>query len=550
MTTEILAAHQIGVPILSLILFIPFAAALFVWAVQHDLAARWITCAAMLSVLALSLVVWHQFERGTASFQFAERSEWIGPLGIGYHIAVDGISLLFVILTALLALFMLISSWQTVTHSVRNYLICLLLLETTTLGVFVSLDLILFFFFWEVMLIPIFFLIKVWGQGERDYTALKYLLYTLAGSVLMLVAITILHLNHRAYAEAHGLAQTASFDFLHFLQTPLSPSLQLWVFVFFFFGFAVKGPILPFHTWMPSVLVHSPVAVGVALAGIKLGTYGFLRFSLPLAPVASQQLSWLVMTLALIGVIYGAVIALMQHDLRRLIAYSSISHLGLVAVGLFALNFRGLQGGLLHMLSLGVSTGAFFFFIGYLEQRRCSTRLEDLGGVVKEMPILATFLFIILLSMLGLPSTNLFVSEFLILLGAFEAHWSYALIGVLGIILGAAYLLWWFERAMFGPAPTASPAPSGNPPTTDLTRQELAVAVPLVALIFWIGLYPAPFLRVINPSISAVVERLQSQPTIVKQTGPAAPADGQIDAELTSASTSSESSRQGEATRL
>jgi NADH-quinone oxidoreductase subunit M len=505
MTTEILAAHQIGFPILSLMLFLPLIGALLVWAVRDERTARRIALAAMAAVAALGVLLWLRFERGTASFQFAEYGAWIGPLGIGYHLGVDGISLLFVILTALLSLFMLIGSWTTITASVRHYLICLLALEATTIGVFLSLDLVLFFFFWEIMLLPLFFLIKVWGGNDRDYSALKYLLYTLAGSVLMLVSIVILHLNDHAHALDHGITPDRSFDLLRLLQTPLDSSLQTWVFIFFFFGFAVKGPIVPFHTWMPNVLTAGPVAVGVALAGIKLGTYGLLRFSLPLAPVASTQLAGIVILLALIGIIYGAVIALMQRSVRRLIAYSSISHLGMIALGLFALNFRGLQGGLLQMINLGVSTSVFIFLIGFLEERRRGSDLGDLGGVAKQLPVLSTFLLIALLSMLALPGTNLFIGEFLILLGAFEAHWLYAVVGVIGVVLGAAYLLWWYERAIF------NGSPASQAPVADLTRRELAVVVPLTLLIFWIGLYPGPLLRVINPSISAVVERLQAQ---------------------------------------
>jgi len=532
MTGEILAVHQIGFPILSLILFLPLIGAALIWGIDHEGIARRIAVGAMAGTAALALLLWFAFQRGTASFQFAEHSDWIGPLGISYHLGVDGISLLFVILTALLSLGMLIATWNTITLSPRHYLICLLALETTTLGVFLSLDLVLFFFFWEIMLLPLFFLIKVWGGGvSRDYNALKYVLYTLAGSVLMLVAIVILHLNDHAHALAVGASPGRSFDLLRLLETPLSPSLQFWVFLFFFFGFAVKGPIVPFHTWMPGVLMDSPVAAGVALAGIKLGTYGLLRFSLPLAPVASQQLAWIVVALALIGIIYGAVIALMQRQVRRLVAYSSISHLGMVALGLFALNFRGLQGGMIQMINLGVSTSAFFFLIGFLEQRRRSSDLPDLGGVARQTPVLATLLLIVLLSMLGLPGTNLFIGEFLILLGAFEAHWLYAAVGVIGVVLGAAYLLWWSERAIFGLPPrglgasptekqsfSGIPSPHGPPHliTADLTGRELAVALPLVALVFWIGLYPAPLLRVINPSISAIAARLHTQPVVAE----------------------------------
>jgi len=518
MTSEILAGNQIGFPILSLILLLPLIGAVIIWAVNDAAVAKKIAAAAMGGAAALALLLWFAFQRGTAAFQFAEYGDWIGPLGIGYHLGVDGISLLFVIMTTLLSLGMLTATWNTITGSVRYYLICLLALETTTLGVFLSLDLVLFFFFWEVMLLPLFFLIKVWGGGNKDYNALKYVLYTLAGSVLMLVAIVILHLNDHAHALANGVSPGRSFDLLRLLQTPLSPALQFWVFLFFFFGFAVKGPIIPFHTWMPGVLMDSPVAVGVALSGIKLGTYGLLRFSLPLAPAASQEFAWLMATLALIGVIYGAVIALMQRQVRRLVAYSSISHLGMVALGLFALNFRGLQGGLIQMINLGVSTSAFFFMIGFLEQRRRSSELSDLGGLARQTPVLATFLLIVLFSMLGLPGTNLFIGEFLILLGAFEANWFYAAVGVIGVVLGAAYLLWWSERAVFGVVPQS--AQQTAQPVADLSKRELAVALPLVALVFWIGLYPAPFLRVINPSISAVAERLHAAQPVMAEAAP------------------------------
>ncbi len=352
------------------------------------------------------------------------------------------------------------------------------------------------------MLIPSYFLIKVWGAERKEYAALKFMIYNLAGSVLMLIGIAILFLNYHDYAFGQAWRVTYSTDLIQLLTVPIGVDKQIAVFILFFFAFAVKTPMVPFHTWLPDVLYSGPVAASVVLAGIKLGTYGFLRFSLPLAPEAAFMFVPWMMAFGLIAILYGGVIALMQSDLKRMMAYSSVGHLGFVVVGLFALNFRGLQGSLIQMLNLGITTAGLFFIIGFLMNRRLPTQVSRLGGLAKPFPVLASVALILALSSIGLPGTSGFVGEFLILLGAFEVHWFYAAVAVLGIIIGAAYMLWMYEQAIFGK--TDEEKVKG---LKDFNLREWAVSAVLVVLVFWIGIYPAPFLKVVNPSVDALVER-------------------------------------------
>jgi NADH-quinone oxidoreductase subunit M len=379
-------------------------------------------------------------------------------------------------------------------------------LQTTMIGVFVSLDMVLFFVFWELMLIPSYFMIRLWGTEGREYAAIKYVVYTLLGSVLMLVGIVILYLQHYRFASVHGMGSALSFDLLDWMQMrnfmPLD--VQIAVFVFLFFGFAFKTPIIPFHTWMPNALYSGPIAMSVILAGVKLGTFGFVRYSIPLVPDAARAALPIMMWLGLIGILYGAYIAIMQADFRKLLAYSSISHLGYVVIGIFALTYQGIQGGLIQMINLGISTAGLFFFAGFLWTRRMTLTISEFGGLAKTMPLLATFLLIMIFSSIGLPGTNGFIGEFLILLGAFKAHWIYGTVGVLGVILSAVYMLWFYERAIFGPV--TKPV---NERLPDLNARELAITLPLVALVFWIGIYPSPFLHRINGSVEALHARLQ-----------------------------------------
>ncbi len=519
MMQEMFADQQIGLPLLTVVTFLPLLGALVIWAIRDTGWAWRIGLGVAAADFLLSLPLFFAFTLDSSAMQFVERYSWIPWLGISYHLGVDGISMLFVVLTAMLGLLIVVYSRHVITDRVRGYLMALFALQTTMLGVFVSLDLVLFFLFWELMLIPSYFMIRLWGGEGREYASIKYVLYTLLGSVLMLVGIIILFLHHWAFADIHG--QGPSFDFLDLLRTPMSLKTQIIIFIFFFFGFAFKTPLVPFHTWMPDVLLAGPIAMSVILAGIKLGTFGFVRFSLPLLPDASRALLPVLMVLGLIGIIYGAYIALMQTDFRKLLAYSSISHLGYVALGIFALTYQGIQGGIIQMINLGITTAGLFFFAGFLWTRRQTLTIADFGGLAKGMPLLATFFLIIVFSSIGLPGTNGFIGEFLILFGAFKAHWLYGAVGVVGVILGAAYLLWFYERAIFGKV--TKPA---NEDLRDLSARELAIALPLLALIFWIGVYPSPFLHRINGSVETLHARLN--PTATMAAGLRAAAKGAV----------------------
>ena len=501
---EISAIEQAGYPILSVLVFLPILVSLVILWLKDDRLIRNIGLATTVLVLLLSLQLYFSFVPGTAAVQFGEDHSWIAPLGVHYHLGVDGISVFFVLLTTLLSFLIMLYSLDEARERLKTYVFCILSLLGIVIGIFSAQDLVLFFFFWEIMLLPSYFLIKLCGVDGRESAAFKYIVYNLAASVLMLVGIAILFLNYHDYALAQGWQFAYSTDLQRLLAVPLDIDKQVWVFIFFLFGFAVKAPISPFHTWLPDVLTSGPVAASVILAGIKLGTYGFLRFSLPLAPEASVMMVPLMMSLGLIAILYGGVIALMQTDIKRMMAYSSVGHLGFVVIGLFALNFRGLQGSLIQMLNLGITTAGIFFLIGYMVNRRLPTDIRRLGGLAKPLPILATMMLIVVLTSVGLPGTNGFVGEFLILLGAFEAHWIYAAIGVLGIILGAAYMLYMYEQGIFGKTDEAK-----SRGLKDLSLREGFVGGLLIFIIFWVGIYPAPILNIINPSIEGIVQRLE-----------------------------------------
>lgn len=510
-------------PILSCILFLPVAGAAVLWLFDdEDLIRTW-ALGFVLVEFALSLFVLLYFVPDSAAMQFSEHVRWVPALGISYHLAVDGISVLFVGLTAFLTILIVIYSWDTVRHQVKLYMMALLALETTTMGVFVSVDLILFFVFWELMLIPSYFLIKLWGGGaERHYAALKYVLYTLFGSVFMLVGIALLNINYHQWATLHHLEPAYSFDLLELLTVPIPLQQQVLIFWLMFLGFAFKAPVFPFHTWLPDALLEGPIGMAVVLSGLKLGTFGFIRFSIPLLPEASksQMVVSVVMALGLAAILYGAIMALIQPDFRRLLAYSSISHLGFIVIGLFALNYQGLQGSLLTMINLGFSTAGLFFIAGFLYSRHQTTQLASFGGMAKQVPLLATFFLFIGLASIGLPGTNGFVGEFLILLGTFKAHWLYGSVAVLGVIFGAAYFLWYYERAMMGPLSKTVRASIG-----DLHFREVVIALSLSIMILWIGLYPAPFLKMMNGSVQALVDRLDRGTVASMGRGPAVRAD-------------------------
>ncbi len=494
-------------PILTCILFLPVVGAAVLWLLDDEDKVRISALAIALVELVLCIFVLIRFIPESAAMQFSEHVPWIPALGISYHLAVDGISVLFVGLTAFLSVLIIIYSWDTIRHQVKLYMMALLALETTMLGVFLSIDLILFFVFWELMLIPSYFLIKLWGGGaERHYAALKFVLYTLLGSVFMLVGIALLDINYHQWATLRHMEQTYSFDLLELLSVPIPLSQQILIFWLLFLGFAFKAPVFPFHTWLPVVLLEGPIGMAVVLGGLKLGTFGFIRFSIPLLPDASksQTVVSILMALGLAAILYGAIMALVQQDLRRLLAFSSISHLGFVVIGLFSLNFQGLQGSLLTMINLGFSTAGLFFIAGFLYSRQQSTQLGSFGGMAKQTPLIACFFLFLGLAGIGLPDTGGFVGEFLILLGAFKANWIYGAIAVIGVILSAAYFLWYYERSMLGPLGKAVKAS-----ISDLHPRELLIASALSVMILWVGLYPAPFLRIMNGSVQALVDRLE-----------------------------------------
>jgi NADH-quinone oxidoreductase subunit M len=493
-------------PILSCILFFPLVGAAVLWLFDDEDMVRTSALTISLVELAMTIFVLARFVPDSPAMQFAEHVRWIPALGISYHLAVDGISVLFVGLTAFLTVLVVVYSWDTVRHQMKLYMMSLLALEASTMGVFVSLDLILFFVFWELMLIPSYFLIKLWGGGaERHYAALKYVLYTLLGSVFMLVGIALLDINYHSWATVHRMDNVYSFDLLELLSVPIPLEKQVLIFWLMFLGFAFKAPVFPFHTWLPDALLEGPIGMAVVLAGVKLGTFGFIRFSIPLLPEASQTHTVVttVMVLGLAAILYGAIMALIQPDFRRLLAYSSISHLGFIVIGLFALNYQGLQGSLLTMINLGFSTAGLFFIAGFLYTRQQTTQLSAFGGMAKRAPLLATFFLLIGLASIGLPGTNGFVGEFLILLGTFKANWLYGSIAVTGVIFGAAYFLWYYERAIMGPVGKAV-----KDTISDLHAREMIIALSLSIMILWIGLYPAPFLRMMNGSVQALVDRL------------------------------------------
>jgi NADH-quinone oxidoreductase subunit M len=469
----------------------------------RDAAVRWGANLFGLLGFLVSLPLWFWFDRGASGFQFVEKQEWIPSIGVHYFFGADGISALLILLTTLLGFIAILSSWTAITERVRQYYVFLLLLQTGMIGVFCALDLFLFYLFWEVMLVPMYFLIGIWGSARRLYAAIKFFLYTLVGSVVMLLGILALYFESR---KLPGLEETGSFDYTVWAQMGIPVELQTLVFLAFFLGFAIKVPMFPFHTWLPDAHVEAPTAGSVILAGVllKMGTYGFIRFSLPLLPDATlAAVPWMV-TLAIISIIYAALVTLVQKDMKKLIAYSSVSHLGFVMLGMFALNPLGMEGSVLQMVNHGLSTGGLFLIVGLIYERRHTKEIAEFGGLASTMPIYATVTLVIFLASLGLPTLNGFVGELMILQGAFAANRVWAYWAVLGIVLGAAYLLWLYQRVFWGKV-----TKDENRNLNDLNARELATLVPLVALCFWIGLYPKPFLAFLHAPVGRIAAIVQ-----------------------------------------
>jgi NADH-quinone oxidoreductase subunit M len=475
-----------------------------------DDAVRWVANGVGLLGFLVSLPLWFWFDRSGDGFQFLEKASWIPGIGVQYFFGVDGISVLLILLTTLLGFIAILSSWTAITDRVRPYYVFLLLLQTGMLGVFCSLDMFLFYVFWEVMLVPMYFLIGIWGGDRRLYAAIKFFLYTLVGSVVMLLGILALYFRSKTsealLAINPAIAQTGTFDLTQWMQMGVPPGLQFWVFLAFFLGFAIKVPMFPFHTWLPDAHVEAPTAGSVILAGVllKMGTYGFVRFSLPLLPDATLKAVWWMVTLAIISILYAALVTLVQKDMKRLIAYSSVSHLGFCMLGMFALNPLGIEGSVLQMINHGLSTGGLFLIVGLIYERRHTKEIAKFGGLAHVMPIYATLTLIVFLASLGLPLLNGFIGEFLILQGAYSANKLWAYLAVWGIVLGAAYLLWLYQRVFWGKVTHEE-----NRHLPDLSLREQATLVPLIVLCFWIGIYPKPFLDFLHKPAAKIAEAVQ-----------------------------------------
>src|SRR5271155_3157391 len=510
--------------ILSIILFTPLVGALILLFVPKEDkdAIRWIANFFALGGLLVSLplvpMFWAQMQSADR-FKFIEGTpnNWIPSIGAGYVIGIDGISFLLIMLTTLLGWISILSSWTAIETRVKEYYIWFLILQTGMLGVFMALDFFLFFVFWEAMLVPMYLLIGIWGGSRRLYAAIKFFLYTLAGSVLMLLGILFLYFHHHALTQVYTFSLTALYQTAPkiYSDPAYGPTIATLLFFSFFFAFAIKVPMFPFHTWLPDAHVEAPTAGSVILAGVllKMGTYGFIRFSLPFFPNVMWNPAtflhltvrgWMI-TLSIIAIIYGALVSLMQKDMKKLVAYSSVSHLGFCTLGIFALNSAGISGSVLQQINHGISTGALFLIVGILYERRHTREISEYGGISNVMPVYATIPMIMFLSSMGLPLLNGFVGEFTILQGTFMENWRWGAWAVPGVVLAAAYLLWLYQRVFFGTVTNPK-----NEKLHDLTPREVLTFVPLLIMAFWIGLYPKPFFQILEQPVNQIVENVRS----------------------------------------
>ena len=491
--------------ILSTITFLPLVGAVAVAFMprRQEAAVKGLALAVSVLTFVVSLPLYAVFNPAVADYQFVEARTWMPTLGVTYHLGVDGISLLLVLLTTFLMPLTILASWHSIERRWKEFAVTMLLLETGMLGVFVALDLFLFYVFWEGMLVPMYLIIGIWGGARRVYAAIKFVLYTLTGSVLMLVAILALYFQHGAATGVY----TFDLPILAKYVLPAGTGQHL-LFLAFALAFAIKVPMFPFHTWLPDAHVEAPTPGSVILAGVllKMGTYGFLRFCLPLFPQASLTFAPWIIALAVIGIIYGAWVSTVQPDIKKLVAYSSVSHLGFVMLGVFVLNAQGIVGGIIQMVNHGLSTGALFLLVGMIYERRHTRLIADFGGLWKVMPAFSVLFMIVTFSSIGLPGLNGFVGEFLILVGAFQWNRPVAALATTGIIFAAVYMLWMYQRVVFGEVTREE-----NRRLTDLTPREWVVLAPVLLFIVWIGVYPAPFLGLTEASVQALVSQVQAK---------------------------------------
>jgi len=489
---DFLTMNMLGYPLLSILIFLPLAGAAALPLLRSDNAARYWTLIVTAAVAVASLQLYFHFDPHSARFQFGETLPWITSLNINYTVGVDGISLLLVLMTTLLMPLCVLGSWRYIEKRVKEFMFCILLMETSMVGVFAALDFVLFYVLWEAMLIPMYLLIAIWGGPRKEYASIKFFLYTLAGSVLLLAVIIGLYL-------AQG-----TFSIPDMMGKPYSMVFQVCAFLAFFLAFAVKVPMFPFHTWLPAAHVEAPTAGSVILASVllKMGAYGFLRFCLPITPDATRMFLPFVLWLSVAGILYGGFTALAQKDMKKLIAYSSVGHMGFVTLGIFVLNQRGIEGAILQMINHGITTGALFFCVGMIYERTHSRELAVAAGIGKFMPLYITFLTVFSLSSLAFPGTNSFTGEFLILSGSFIDHKLVSAFAIPGAVLAAAYMLRMLQRMIWGG--TKNPEHKG---LMDLSAREVAILAPLLVFVFWIGFAPAPFLDVLHVSVSRLIEQ-------------------------------------------
>ncbi|MBC8316637.1 MAG: NADH-quinone oxidoreductase subunit M [Desulfobulbaceae bacterium] len=492
---DFLILHDGWLPILSILMILPLAGAFLLFVIPGENFQKYWALGVTILTAAVSLPLYYSFDPTTHNYQFGEHHSWIPALNVNYTLGIDGISLLLVLMTTLLMPLCVLCSWRYITTKVRAFMFCLLLIESTMLGVFMALDFVFFYIVWEATLIPMFFLIGVWGGERKIYASIKFFLYTLAGSVLMLVAIIALYFNTDPHTFSIPLLMGQGY----------SSIFQKWVFVAFFLAFAIKVPMFPFHTWLPAAHVQAPTAGSVILASVllKMGTYGFLRFCLPITPAASVTFTPYILWLSVAGILYGGFTALAQSDMKKLIAYSSVGHMGFITLGIFVLNPNGMEGALLQMINHGITTGALFLCVGIIYERTHTRELALNAGVGMYMPVYVTFLAFFSLSSLAFPGTNSFIGEFMILAGGFAKSKLIATCAIPGAILAAAYMLRMLQKVIWGG--TENPIHTG---LSDLNTREIVTLAPLLLLVFWIGLAPKPFINVMHASVAHLLEQV------------------------------------------